>query len=220
MSKMTPPGARADGANAPGAQVGGVHYNQFGAWQHWDMAWYFQLDFFQYQLTKYVVRYRDKGGIRDLQKAQHFLAKYIEVLEADATPLLDAPDPAATEPPPPAENLGVLYSTGAEGHDGKPPVHVPGPLLVHDSAQRWYTVKPETLRQFDFDAMVKPTGWWGFVFEGIMSGQQLFRCNSCREHVKTAPGQAPYAVHTCPGRDSGEPGPSYVNQGGRDEAKA
>jgi hypothetical protein len=44
------------------------------------------LDFFQYQITKYVSRAKKKNGLEDLKKAQHFLEKYIEVVEAECTP--------------------------------------------------------------------------------------------------------------------------------------
>ena len=58
-------------------QVGGDHYK--GDSQHWDWAWDNDLDYFQGQITKYVARWKDKNGIQDLQKAQHFLEKYIEL---------------------------------------------------------------------------------------------------------------------------------------------
>ncbi len=62
-------------------QVGGEHYKSHGSadLQHWDMVVHFRLDYFQGQITKYVMRWRDKGGIADLEKAKHFLEKYIEV---------------------------------------------------------------------------------------------------------------------------------------------
>lgn len=71
------------GANAE--QVGGDHYKgkSKSGQNHWDMAWDFGLDFYQYQLTKYIMRHKHKGGIQDLQKAGHFLRKYIEVLEGE-----------------------------------------------------------------------------------------------------------------------------------------
>lgn len=59
-------------------QVGGDHYKT-GGLEHWDMVVHFKLDYFQGQITKYVMRWRDKGGISDLEKASHFLQKYIEV---------------------------------------------------------------------------------------------------------------------------------------------
>ena len=73
-------------------QVGGQHYKkETGVWvtcscgkrtfvplQHWDIARIFRLDYFQGQITKYVMRWRDKNGKQDLEKALHFVEKYIE----------------------------------------------------------------------------------------------------------------------------------------------
>ena len=59
-------------------QVGGTHYGKVGR-QHWDVVADFGLDYFQGQITKYVMRWRDKNGIEDLRKAHHFLEKYIEL---------------------------------------------------------------------------------------------------------------------------------------------
>jgi len=61
-------------------QVGGDHYRS--PIQHWDFAAANRLDYFQGQITKYVCRWREKNGIEDLKKAQHFLQKYVEVEEA------------------------------------------------------------------------------------------------------------------------------------------
>jgi hypothetical protein len=61
-------------------QVGGTHYGG-GSRQHWDLVAEFQLDYFQGQITKYVMRWRKKNGIEDLKKAAHFLEKYIELEE-------------------------------------------------------------------------------------------------------------------------------------------
>jgi len=60
-------------------QVGGAHYSKFGSLQHWDVVNHFQLDYFLGQITKYVMRWKDKNGVEDLKKAQHFLEKYIEL---------------------------------------------------------------------------------------------------------------------------------------------
>src|SRR5215469_7335598 len=62
-------------------QVGGNHYQS--NLQHWDYVVANNLDYFQAQITKYVTRWKRKGGIRDLEKAQHFLEKYIEVARSD-----------------------------------------------------------------------------------------------------------------------------------------
>lgn len=65
-------------------QVGGDHYRRTGnKLQHWDLAVQFGWDPFQYQITKYVMRWKYKHStpeerLKDLQKAAHFLQKYIE----------------------------------------------------------------------------------------------------------------------------------------------
>ena len=66
-------------------QVGGGHY-KIGGEEHWDRVARLQLDYFQGQITKYVERWRDKNGVEDLEKAQHFLEKYIELARADKAP--------------------------------------------------------------------------------------------------------------------------------------
>ena len=66
--------------NANDKQVGGRHYNT--PIQHWDYVVANDLDYFQAQITKYVTRWKKKNGIQDLEKAQHFLQKYLEVAKA------------------------------------------------------------------------------------------------------------------------------------------
>lgn len=68
-------------------QVGGTHYNHGDKPQHWDLAIMYRWDPFQYQITKYVMRWKDKHStpekkLEDLKKARHFLDKYIENYEA------------------------------------------------------------------------------------------------------------------------------------------
>lgn len=67
-------------------QVGGSHYDMGDNPQHWDLAIMYQWDPFQYQITKYVMRWKDKGDtdakkLEDLKKARSFLDKYIENYE-------------------------------------------------------------------------------------------------------------------------------------------
>jgi len=68
--------------NANDKQVGGNHYSTASHLQHWDIVEQFDLDYFQGCITKYLFRWRDKGGVQDLLKAQHFLEKYIELEKA------------------------------------------------------------------------------------------------------------------------------------------
>lgn len=60
-------------------QVAGNHYRKNNIIQHWDFAAAQNFDYFQGQVTKYVTRWKDKNGVADLEKALHFLEKYIEV---------------------------------------------------------------------------------------------------------------------------------------------
>lgn len=60
-------------------QVGGSHYG--AKYQHWDMVIEHDLNYFEGQITKYVMRARKKNGLQDLQKAAHFLEKYMEEWE-------------------------------------------------------------------------------------------------------------------------------------------
>lgn len=59
-------------------QVGGTHY-KVGGEEHWDRVHRLGLDYFQAQITKYVERWTFKNGVEDLEKARHFLDKYIEL---------------------------------------------------------------------------------------------------------------------------------------------
>lgn len=61
-------------------QIGGDHYKHGGE-EHWDRAWRLDYDCFQYIITKWVERWRNKDGIQDLRKARHAIDKYIEVAE-------------------------------------------------------------------------------------------------------------------------------------------
>lgn len=58
-------------------QIGGNHYKS--SIQHWDYVVANDLDYFQAQITKYVTRWKKKAGMADLEKALHFLEKYMEI---------------------------------------------------------------------------------------------------------------------------------------------
>lgn len=64
-------------------QVGGDHYKQ-QAIQPWDYIAANNLDFFQGSIIKYVTRWRNKAGVQDLEKALHFLQKYIELQKQES----------------------------------------------------------------------------------------------------------------------------------------
>lgn len=66
-------------------QVGGDHYKKRSI-QPWDFAAANELDFFQGTIVKHVTRWKDKLGLEDLLKAQHYLEKYIEVVKERQPP--------------------------------------------------------------------------------------------------------------------------------------
>ncbi len=91
-------------------QVGGTHYkssevacpNCGHRIQHWDIAWGLDFDPFQYIISKWLFRWRDKGGIEDLKKIRHAVDKYISVVECGMSPRQRPPEP---KPKHPYENI-------------------------------------------------------------------------------------------------------------------
>ena len=61
-------------------QVGGSHYRARDL-QPWDAIVAWGCGFLDGNVIKYVVRFRQKGGLQDLQKARHYLEKMIELEE-------------------------------------------------------------------------------------------------------------------------------------------
>ena len=59
-------------------QIGGAHY-AVKAIQPWDFIIANNLGYLEGNIVKYVSRWKDKGGVQDLKKAQHYLQKLIEV---------------------------------------------------------------------------------------------------------------------------------------------
>lgn len=100
-------------------QIGGTHYRDTSMncpqchleLQHWDISWYSNFDMFQYAITKYLWRWRMKGGVESLRKARHALDKYIEVIENEAI-VRDYCPPAAASRTEPAQEEAT---TGRDG---------------------------------------------------------------------------------------------------------
>jgi hypothetical protein len=72
---LTPPAPSANDI-----QVGGDHYKSRKI-QVWDFVVENGLGFLEGNVVKYVSRFRQKGGVDDLRKAEHYLKKLIEVEE-------------------------------------------------------------------------------------------------------------------------------------------
>ena len=67
-------------AQANDFQVGGKHYSETDI-QSWDAITAWGLGFLDGNVVKYMSRWRKKGGLQDLLKAQHYLSKVIEEVE-------------------------------------------------------------------------------------------------------------------------------------------
>lgn len=59
-------------------QHGGRHYKGL-AIEPWDYIIANHIGFLEGNAIKYLTRWRDKGGIDDLRKAQHYVQKLIEI---------------------------------------------------------------------------------------------------------------------------------------------
>lgn len=82
MSEQNTPAAEADVPKANAIQVGGVHYKT--PMEHWDFIERNRLRYVEGCATKYVTRWKKKGGKEDLKKALHYTDKMIE-LHAEGT---------------------------------------------------------------------------------------------------------------------------------------
>jgi len=71
--------------NSLKTQVGGDHYKNL-AIQPMEYSMANRLDACQHTIVKYVTRFRDKGGIADLEKARHTLDMLIDFERAKAAP--------------------------------------------------------------------------------------------------------------------------------------
>jgi hypothetical protein len=58
-------------------QIGGEHY-AVKAIQPWDFIIANNIGYLEGNIIKYISRWKDKGGVEDLKKAQHYLQKLIE----------------------------------------------------------------------------------------------------------------------------------------------
>jgi hypothetical protein len=57
-------------------QVGGSHYNKHKI-QPLDVIDEYNLNYYEGNIIKYILRYRDKNGVQDLEKAMHYLEMLI-----------------------------------------------------------------------------------------------------------------------------------------------
>lgn len=63
-------------SSANARQVDGDHYKT--GYEHWDFIEDVGLGYLEGYATKYIIRWRKKNGLKDLQKADHCIEKLIE----------------------------------------------------------------------------------------------------------------------------------------------
>jgi len=71
--------------SADDKQVGGGHY-KIGGVEHWTVCSGMGIGYLESCATKYLMRWRKKAGLQDLEKAEHFLEKLLEMIETGAIP--------------------------------------------------------------------------------------------------------------------------------------
>lgn len=186
-------------------QVGGDHYKKASnIEEHWDRVARLGLSYFQAQVTKYVERCRLKNGLQDLEKAQHFLEKMIELTEERKNNILKLGNPHTTR----AVALGLDYAQGqitALVESGtEEDIRKAHEQLIHYINITKFGL---LLKRAEDDGVVysddeevqepevKPNGYIGYTYEGGTRDWDLFRCCKCREEVRMPRGAAP--KHTC-----------------------
>ena len=116
-------------------QISGSHY-KLNSIQPWDYVAANNLGYFEGSAIKYITRWRNKGGIADLQKAIHFLEKLIE-LESPST------NPVATLTSDPVKERSARYLERSDYVNQKS--HPSG--YPNGSKLDWVSLN-EALRQF------------------------------------------------------------------------
>jgi hypothetical protein len=64
-------------------QIGGDHYKKFLI-QPAEFCYHNNIPYLEATAIKYLCRWKDKGGIQDLEKAKHFIDLLIEFQNADS----------------------------------------------------------------------------------------------------------------------------------------
>lgn len=176
-------------------QVGGAHYKK-GPVQHWDLSIMYRWDPFQYQITKYVMRWKDKyrgnpvKQLEDLKKARHFLDKYIESVEEFGVQLFEQ------YPMPPGTQLIGKPPTSAELAYRPPEEREASPKEILEAHAKRMAAVDRAAADIGRSPR-KPDGWVGFTYEGGNAVSDYYRCKSCRIHFTVVRGQDPNPLHDC-----------------------
>jgi hypothetical protein len=204
--------------SANDTQVGGTHYHTDGNdLQHWDLATRFRWDPFQYQITKYVMRWKNKHPtheqrLEDLKKARHFLDKYIENAETWDPRFTEIPKfTDESGPAPELDRAGLPIDRGVASLEEMafPDQHTADLAgLAHHIA---FSPRSEELRSVSISNQLldEPADGHGFRAEGYFAdGLVEWQCCACGAHVRALTAFAAFTTHgNC------APGQGYVKQG-------
>lgn len=167
-------------------QVGGKHYK--GALiQHWDICAEYDVGYLEGCATKYLLRWREKGGLDDLAKVQHYFEKLVDVVTRKGYKR------AGYRPVVPEVKLAALFE-----------VHDSGPLEI-DLVRlffRWtvgdFSLMRQLLEQLIKQAReemaldrIDPTGMdhpFGYNSEedALSDGEALVECSACSTNISAA----------------------------------
>lgn len=86
----------ASGAEALITQIGGHHYKKLSI-QPVEYIHANSIPYFEGNVIKYVTRWRDKGGLEDLEKAKHYLDLLIEFETNDRNAVVQSQTEAGAE---------------------------------------------------------------------------------------------------------------------------
>jgi rubrerythrin len=217
-------------------QVGGNHYKHPGEEEHWDRAWRLDYDCFQYIITKWVERWKFKDGIKDLRKAQHAIAKYIEVAEAAeeinqvGVTFGDIAEPdkvslsaelnnmnevlgmnciCSTQVPAPEEHMH-LKECPARDKLRQPTANERGMEgLYNEIRNLWSEIRAMENHWQGKVNMVSDNEW---TYEGGTKDWDEWTCKQCNSHVRTEAGHGPPKMCHMHAVEEGGPTPAYVNQ--------
>ena len=157
--------------SANNTQVGGTHYQSGDKPQHWDIVAMHDLDYFQGQITKYVMRWKKKNGLQDLQKAMHFLQKYIEL--------------ESSRPKSPGVLLPVTEAQDLMRRD-------------YNETQKARASTHQSIKEY-LDSMPIFAGNEYFMAEGgFGDNTQLYTCRACNARVRTADLRSAAQTHPQP----------------------
>lgn len=192
-------------------QEGGRHYKMPGYEEHWDRAWRLDYDCFQYIITKWVERWKDKGGIEDLKKAQHSITKYIEVVEAkEASPgaprMFKHPNDWTPEEQRRVAETVLKHNPLLRGLNqslGRREVKEDEVRIAMDRPVEDNLDRIEKFLRADDRALTT----YKFTYEGGTNVRDEWTCKNCNEHIWLDRGVPPEDNHTC-----SAPSRRYVNQ--------